>query len=447
MNKNQFGQYLLDLEQTLLSYRDANTRSRKMNLQNILNSLQTEDIEQGLLAMGRVVTVIGYLKNLYALEHQEFFSILPDFYQMELPKPLDDFFEFGAPYTMRLKCSPKAITKEIYEIFRQAQNTHLKKFNLDKYFDLYELDIHASFSSGLYPIPIQMFGKFNNQCVDRVFLSQDGYFNLAYKRSKYLLPGGGMCERNLPDNPKCKIYKVLEEYIEEERADFYLIAKSYIGKIAIEDLKNKLLIAFNEKKFQKIGAIYCANGHSLLHHLTSVIADSKDSVDLITKLIQGIDSCDGSEASVREVFLMQQLRSHIQVIAFKLTDLYEQALRHIQEHSILIQIPMFLDIRALGGRQISNTFIFKKISLEQWFQEKFDCPYSVFGDDLTGATSIQMNFLEAVSHHQKFAGSHLLIMLANVLLVDYKQHLKHFDRALFQSVLKKLSGDLQLLLV
>jgi hypothetical protein len=433
-----FNSYLSQLEQSLFCYR----KDRQIYLNKLGSSLTTDDMPSSLLTIGHLTTILGYQRLLNDLEHLGYFSILPDFYQMDLPHPLDAYFEFGPPFTMRLKCPPDLIPIEIYKSFRQAQIQQLKHFDLDKKFDLVPVESLLNLHNNWYPIPIQMFGRLDNQAVDRVFLAKDGYFNLASRGGRYVLPGGGMLEKDLGDEKACKIIKVLEEYIEEERADFYLVAREYIAKIPKDNFKHQLLMALEDKKLQCLASITRSDGRMLLTHLAEKVKVFDDNVSLLLEnLILDIDRCPQENLDSHELRVLRQLRAHLQVLAFRQTNLYPKAQHFIEKHAMMIQIPMFLDVRALGGKQISNTFIFKDKSLEQWFGEKLNCAVSAYGDDMTGASMVKLNFLEASTHHQKL-GSHLLILLGNVLLVNAKHHLQTINLSDVQAILKQLFNEL-----
>lgn len=339
--------------------------------------------------------LLTYAKILFAIEHQGYFGILADFYQMPLDPILSAYFEFGSPVLMRLKKPFEEIPSEIYHSFRASQKHHLIQIGKSAWFNLDELDIDHPPLEQLFPVQIQMMGALYNQAVDRVHVSKDGHFNLVQRQGKIFLPGGGMLERDLHFSKDLILEKILQEYIEEEQANFYRIGRNVI------DIIPKSLFQMGLQSYSRWQAL--------------VLREDMLPGDILSSIIKELDSDLKQCSDFQKQAQLFHLRASIQWKVFKMTSCYQKAMKFLHEQPEIFSIPMFLDIRALGGFQISNTLILPDLSLEQWFSKELGVNVQEFGDDLTHARSKPLTFFEVLEQYQDCVCSHLLILLAAII--------------------------------
>ena len=201
-----------DLRAELVRFKNATPLDQQKMLKETISSLSAlgaaiDGKVQAIEAYRRLAyaaTLINYANALRRIQTGEFFDILIDFKMVALFKTeqfaeLNDYFEFHAQAPqMKLKQPIAAIPSRIWHLFRDAQKEKLRLENKSDRFHLDELDIDAPPPADqLYPLSIQMLGKYENEAVDRVWGSVNGEYTFAANFGVFLLPGGGMIEIDL----------------------------------------------------------------------------------------------------------------------------------------------------------------------------------------------------------------------------------------------------------
>ena len=345
-----------DIEKSIINYKISTLEQRIFILRQISlllskkidNTMKTlTDVDDLLKQLVSASTLLCYAEILDKMENKGFFEILPDFYQMPLSQELSQYFEFGSDTNMRLLKAPQCIPLETYKQFRQAQNEHLSLIGKQQRFHLQELDIEHPPQQQWYPIQIQMFACLKNQAVDRVQMDKKGFFKLAKRHGKLVLPGGGMLESHLQHSKQVKLEKMLEEYVEEQQSNFYMTGQSYIDAIPAQNFLQQCLIELHKHNDEQF---------PLKMGLKEKLVLPGSNSERLKAMVNMLDSCllDCSKHEWRR--LIHQLRSCLQWCSFKMSSLYLESLQWVQQHSIMVQIPMFLDCRVLGGFQFSNSF-------------------------------------------------------------------------------------------
>lgn len=419
-------QLYADLGSKLLQYKNANGIVRHAMLLDAMVEIDRlsdkvdnkEDAKKHYKQLAYAATLINYADVLRRMENQEFFDVLFDFYNMELGEELREWFEFGGPGQMRLKHPIHFYTPDIWNKFRIAQKAHLIKCSKEHLFDLDQLDILNPPKSQLYPIQIQMLGKLENEAVDRISVDSQGRIRFAKRFGLYLLPGGGMVEISNSTKIDELKRKMLEEHLEEEHANLYIKAAELYDQLDVGEFNNTLLEVFIGKQAQSLSSDF----QMWLNQ--QAVLDAPNSVRL-TNIVRAIDGqiaiLKAEEPSTTEEQARKQrmlksfveLRAIVQVQTFALTPLFEEAFRYVKENTKQVDIKQFLDTRALGGSQLSHSFIMTGMPLEDWFKAKFNGAEGEFGDDIAGSDIERLTLLEALEQFRKIKFSHVLIGLAN----------------------------------
>ncbi|MCE0724471.1 hypothetical protein [Legionella resiliens] len=424
-------QLFSDIGPMLIQYKEANTHGRRTMVQDKIAEIkklsgQVTDQTQAKThykVLAYAATFINYADVLHRMEHQQYFDILFDFYDMEMDKQLSSWFEFGkTPGQMRLKHPIREYTPEIWEKFRTAQKTHLKKTNKSHLFNLDELNIDCPPAAQLYPIQIQMGGKLENEAVDRIHVDPQGRIRFAQHHGFYLLPGGGMIEISNVAKIDDLQRKILEEHLEEEHANLYIKAAELYDQLTQHDFNAALIKAFLSKQAQSLSS-------ELNDWLRAQILTQDSNATRLQRIINKLDhqiekaknNMDASlgkrskERQLKNQHLLKsliELRAVVQVETFKLTLLFDEALQYIKKNTICVDIQQYLETRVLGGSQISHSFIMCGQSLEEWFTLQFNGVEGEFGDDISGSEIERLTLLEALSKFRRVKFSHILIGLA-----------------------------------
>lgn len=397
-----------------------------------------EDYENLLKQLVSVSTLISYAEILDKMENQDFFEILPDFYRMPLSQELSQYFEFGTDTNMRLLKNLQSISLEIYNQFRQAQYEHLRLIGKQDYFHLDELNIEHPPQQQWYPIQIQMFARLKNQAVDRVQMDKNGFFRLAKRHTKLVLPGGGMLEPNLEPSKQVKLEKMLEEHVEEQQSNFYVTGKLFIDAIPSQDFLEQCLMELTSQAYEYLNQLHLDEQCSVMMELKAkVMLPALNSLRL-KAMVDILDNCllDSSNHMFRRVIL--QLRARLQWVCFKMSSLYSESLQLVQHHSVMMQIPMFLDCRVLGGFQFSNTFLQRGELLEDWFKQKLGNKSGLLGDDLAGSSYVHYHIWQAFQHYRQIP--HLLNLVVYQILMlngpDGAQYLEKWHKKQYLSAIQ-----------
>lgn len=402
------------LKQALLDYRFADQITRQALLTKAISTASTAKkppttVDEAIAInheLACTATLINYADALRRIENQDYFDILIDF---KMPKQFESaefdllktYFEFHptAPQ-MKLKQPLHAIPSHIWHLFRAAQKTQLAQDGKSDLFNLDQLNIDNLPPNQLYPLPIQMFGQLKNNAVDRISANPQGQYRFAFRFGAYLLPGGGMIERNLENTKEIKLSKMLDEHLEEEHANLWDKAGFLFDKIANDTFKSVL-----EKNIHASGITEEMKG-SLLAFISKEAPNSH----IIERCIQSIDEHLEKITDQKARMPYQTLRAGLQVDAFKHSFLYQQALEYIKLNTNYVEIEQFGDVRVCGGEQVSHGFIMIGESLETWFEKKFHGASCELGDDLSGGQLKLLSFLEAVREFRSVKFSHLLIV-------------------------------------
>lgn len=412
-----------DLRRLLIEYKKSSISARQDILRTAANEWEQDYSDcfadrdkfiQLISQQAYTATLINYAEAIRCIEQQDYFDILIDFKMTDLFKEerfsrLNEYFEFHptAP-KMRLKKTLANIPKEIWDLFRSAQDVRIRGFSTQKA-KLFKLDelltANPSIDEQLYPLPIQMFGRYHNEAVDRVSMSSDGKFRFAHRFGVYLLPGGGMVENF--DREMLKV-KMLEEHLEEEHANLYMTATPYFNAVDRDAFITCLREVLESKKASMAETLYT----ELLAELAKTELNNGEK---LSRQVQHIDQQLGADADILfgsdDMRSLHELRAALQVETFKLTTLYQEAVAYIEANTTQVDIEQFCDTRACGGRQLSHCFLMTGESLDSWFQTKFSGMAGEPGDDLSGSHIEKMTFWESLSAFERVKFSHILIVL------------------------------------
>ncbi len=424
-------QLFTDIGPMLIQYKEANTHGRCAMMQDKIAGIkklsgqvthQTQ-AKTHYKVIAYAATFINYADVLHRIEHQQYFDILFDFYDMEMDKQLNSWFEFGkTPGQMRLKHPIHEYTPEIWKKFRAAQKVHLEKTNKSHLFNLDELDIDCPPTAQLYPIQIQMGGKLKNEAVDRIHVDTQGRIRFAQHHGSYLLPGGGMIEITNSAKIDDLQRKMLEEHLEEEHANLYIKAAQSYDDLTQHDFNAALINAFLSKQAQSLSSelndwlreqIFTQESNAT--RLQRIINKLDHQIEEIKSTMDASSGKHSKERQLKNQHTLKsliELRAIVQVETFKLTLLFAEALHYIKRHTVCVDIQQYLDTRVLGGSQISHSFIMKGQPLEEWFAAKFNGIDGEFGDDISGSAIERLTLLDALSKFRKIKFSHILIGLA-----------------------------------
>jgi hypothetical protein len=469
------------------------------------------------LELSYTATLIRYAEVLSNVENQRPFEILFDFANMEFKgefASLADTFELNAKTSeMRLKCPVDEIKIDTWKLFRKAQVAHLNAADVKKreakaneaarkareagepdeqirsardnayqnafahekpkmdIFNFAKLDLDNPNlklpedvldpenppEDQLLPVQIQALGKLRNEAVDRTCVDAKGQYRLTRRPDGMMqLPGGGMVEI-LTDTKKVDAYqkKMLDEYLEEERANLHRVAAEMYDELAPEAfnrvfeevLKHESARVIDDATMNFITKASEAAGSNsakiqtvvqavdgLIHSAKQELADVEQKL-LAEKVLIGtlfsnsfdsknqanLSNYEKLESRKKELLgehkKLYTFRALVQTMPFELTPLYKDAQRYIKENAEEVLIQEYCDVRGLGGSNTSHSFIFKGKPLEDWFTEKFDNVPGEFGDDLTGNAAVRMTLMGALGQFKKLRFSHILNMLANQLEV------------------------------
>ena len=425
-----------DLRAELIRFKNANAQEQQRILTTTIASIS----ELGLSIKGRAeaidayhrlayaATIINYANALRRIQTGEFFDILIDFKMVALFKDarfvaLNEYFEFHpqAPQ-MKLKRPIAEIPSKIWHLFRDAQHEKLKLDGRAHLFNLEELDIDAPAPADqLYPLPIQMCGKYLNEAVDRVWGSAKGEYAFAANFGVFLLPGGGMIEIDVEKSLDKILLKMLDEHVEEQHANLWYKAADNFDEIGQGQflaalrhctLENKKVKPeYNEEIALALDVPGTgASNADIMGNVVIVIDELIKSVsDRITPLISPVDKAK-LEGEKRE---LNVLRATVQLDAFKLTKMYSHFANYIREHSTAVKIEQLGDTRACGGKQTSNSYLMFGDDLLEVFKREFKGEEAEAGDDIRGSKIARMSLLKALEQFSKVKFSHLLIVLAH----------------------------------
>lgn len=406
-----------DHRMQLLNFKNLSALNKKSFLQTQLTKLQelgTPANPQAMLQCYETLafhaSLINYGNALHNITHQAFFDILVNYNFANMKNVLqedsfiilNDYFEWHptAPQ-MRLKMPIEEIPSHIWHLFRDAQKACLAARGESDKFDLDQLNIDNLPSDQLYPLPIQMFGHYENRAVDRIYANENGEYRFVERFGVYLLPGGGMVEISIPSVKENFIAKMLEEHLEEEQGNLWQTAALYFNQVPAEQFTDKLLKITGSALFRKYG-------------LSAAEDLEQSNAALLQDVIQKINELIMHHANdPKTKSELYNLKSNLQVELFKLTDLYTEALNHIRENSVIEVIEQFGDTRACGGKQYSSAFIMLGQPLEAWFLDRFNQQVGEFSDDIHDAKLKPMTLLQAITEFDKVKFSHLLIALAH----------------------------------
>ncbi|MCL9684550.1 hypothetical protein [Legionella maioricensis] len=448
-----------DLREQLLQFKHADSAGRvtildktALAIKNLPQQIQNKErAGDAYTKMSYAATLINYADALQRIENQDYFNILIDFKMVPLFEDprfsvLNQYFEFHhTKPQMRLKKPINQIPTTIWQLFRVAQKAQLElKGTLNQY-HLDELDILNPPPDQLYPLPIQMMGQYENESVDRVSATPSGKYRFATRFGEYLLPGGGMVEIDLEKTPENLLRKMLDEHLEEEHANLWIKANHYYDEINPDEFVT--VITQSMAHHSKLDSILENPG--IREQLEAVLVTRKNNSVIIAELMELINhlklSSDLQKKSNQQ-HLIHGLKAAIQVEPFKRTALYDEAYQFIKSHSIRRRIEQFGDTRAVGGKQISNSFLMTGEPLDVWFSAKFPDYGCKFGDDLTGCGVESLTLLQALAQFRLVKYSHILIVLAHQL-VGFKRNTLYFDEVWdikeFQKARKTLLREAQ----
>ena len=294
----------------------------------------------------------------------------------------------------------------------------------------------------LYPLPIQMFGKYENQAVDRIWGDTAGQYSFVNRFGVYLLPGGGMVEIELEKTKDTILLKMLEEHLQEEHGNLWVKAGKHYNQVDKELFQAKVkesvqkfltgLTAAAEKAAQE-GKLDLQAKTARLAKIAgykSALALSLDNIgsstngELVQEVYCLLTDLIGDEGNVTDKKGLVELRADIQVEPFKLTELYKKAADYVKIHSLRVIIEQFCDTRACGGKQLSNSYLMFGADLHKLFEDAFDGIKAEPGDDIIGARYEHKTLLQWLALFSKVKFSHLLIALAH--------QVESFERGLMQ---------------
>jgi len=427
------------LRQELLSYRIADATQRvqiinqwKQKVAKLPKHIKNQkDAMNAYITMANASQMIQYADNIDKMENQKYFGIMFDFvglhelFKEEQYKGLADYFEIQMAGSnplpnMKFKTSPKAISHEIWKLFKDAQQDLLKRNGKEQLFNLDMLDITKVMDDQLYPIQIQGMGADVNHAVDRTSSSPDGKYPFAHNFGFFLSPGGGMItidqlkDINIAILPKIK--QMLNEHLEEEHGNLYLKAKEmYIAidrSLFEKRLGEVLTSTFNPPSDKKALIV----NQVLFNKLKESFANGIEKLDnqvLLRNMILKIDDALNKETDTTKRKALYQLRASLQVETFALTELYQEAVQYIVDNHEIVELEQYLDTRALGGKQIGHAFILTGQPLENWFGEKIGNYELQYADDLTGSKTKQLTLLELLARTRNIKFSHIALPLAH----------------------------------
>lgn len=407
-----------DLRASLVEFRKSSASERESLLKRAIASvdalgehIQTkEDAMEAYRRMAFTATLINYSDALYRIDHQQFFDILIDFKMPELfaaPRfsELANYFKFHdhAPQ-MKLLVSREDIPSDIWKLFREAQKEKLRIKSTSHKFNLDELDIDHLPEDQLYPLPIQMFGAYLNQAVDRIWGSKHGQYAFANPFGVFLLPGGGMIEIDLDKTKEKILQKMLDEHFEEQHGNLWYKAVSHYNHLSSQEILSALSRCFNSNKnLEK---------YKLEFEEVLAISDepkkNSDRIALAVGIIQSL-----IEQRPEDKKLLLELRASVQVETLKTSSFYQEALAFLRDHSLHVLIEQLGDTRACGGRQLSNVYLMFGDDLLELIKAQCAGEDAEAADDITGSKFVHMSLLKAIELHPKIKFSHLLIVLAH----------------------------------
>jgi len=422
---------LINYKNASLSERDGILKATKEFLISALpdNASNKDDAIEIYKKFSFAATLINYADALRRIENQEYFDILVDF--SELCKisavigpvaegktgfeHLNDYFEFHskAPQ-MKLKMPIAEIPAKIWDDFRSAQKIQLVRLGKTDKFNLDEIASRDP-SEQLYPLPIQMMGRYENEAVDRICVNSFGKFRFANRFGSYLLPGGGMVDVDLARSQDTYLHKMLDEHLEEEHGN--LVAKAARFYNELPRLNVQRILAHEVLgKIEDVSAVPAGLRSvraASLAKFNSFLTQLKSNAEIISQMVLLVDS-ELSKAGITagDIKFLNELRATIQLEPFKQTSIYNDAFLYIKQNTDKIDIEQFGDTRACGGKQISHSFLMRGEPLEKWFGDKFGAHDIKLADDLAGADIVHLSLLEVLAKFSSVKFSHNLIALA-----------------------------------
>lgn len=407
-----------DLRADLVEFRKASGKEQQRILRAAMGSIyelgeniqSKEDAIEAYRRLAYTATLVNYADALYRIDHQQFFDILIDY---KMPEVLDNprfaelknYFELHASAPqMRLLKPRQDIPMPIWKLFREAQQEKLRiKGTADK-FKLDELDIDHLPDDQLYPLPIQMFGAYNNEAVDRVWGTEDGQYSFANPYGVFLLPGGGMIEINLGKTMEKILQKMLDEHFEEQHGNLWVKATRHYNAVptdlCIEALKKCFVSNKNLTKYK-----------DKLDLVLLVPDEGTTNANMVADAVCLIDSLIAENPADKKLLL--ELRASVQVEPLKPSPFYVAAVKFISDSSLHVRIEQFGDTRACGGKQLSNSYLMFGNDLLEFIRMGCGGEEAQAGDDITGSKFVHMSLLKAIELHPKVKFSHLLILLAH----------------------------------
>ncbi|MFA6303710.1 MAG: hypothetical protein WC627_11360 [Legionella sp.] len=424
-----------DLRQTLLKYKNSTTSQQQQMLSAAIDSVNKigpdiKDKEHAIEAYKTLAyagQLINYATTLRNMRNSGFFDILVDFKMPDMLKEdkfkeLNEYFEFHdkAPM-MKIKCNIEAVPPRIWVLFREAQKAQLAKANKAHLFNLDDLDLNKPMpEEQLYPLPILMLGKYDNEAVDRISSTSNGLYDFVSRFGVFLLPGGGMIEINVEKTLENKLLKMLDEHLEEQHGNLWVKATEHYNQVEQYKFVTTLrhCTTDNEKlKPEWRDALELAlripgEGGTSNSNIVAELVIVIDELLVKNKAARDTNAIS-DEAYKSNKRDLNVLRSTVQVDALKHTNLYKRAADYIKNNSTVARIEQFCDNRGCGGKNTSNSYIMFGQDLLEFFKKEFDGEDAETADDIRGADLVRMTMLEALSKFRQIKFSHILIALVH----------------------------------
>jgi hypothetical protein len=330
---------------------------------------------------------------------------MPEIFELPLFTELKKYFEFhaNAPQ-MRLLAPRQDIPPQIWKLFRDAQQEKLRIKGTAHKFKLDELDIDNLPADQLYPLPIQMFGVYTNEAVDRVWGSHTGQYSFANPFGVFLLPGGGMIEIDLGKTMEKILQKMLDEHFEEQHGNLWVKAAQHYDEVAPAHCIEALTKCFASNK-------NLAKYKEQLDLVLAIPAEGTTNSNMVAEAVCVVDSLIASNPGDKKLLL--ELRAAVQVETLKPSAFYAAAVKFIRDSSLHVLIEQLGDTRACGGKQLSNSYLMFGNDLLELIKAACNGEEAEAGDDITGSKFVHLSLLKAIELHPKVKFSHLLIVLAH----------------------------------
>lgn len=364
------------------------------------------------------------------------FKNLDEILDQNIYQEIKQYIEFQNPCNIRFLVDPKQIPENIWKLFRQAQKEHIEKTGKSNDFDFNNDIDYIIRENDIFPIPIQGMGALENHAVDRASCDEKGKYRFAYdqKFRHYTSPGGGMVlisdlknmsqekQKEAIENKKLveknkKIEQVLDEHLEEEHGNLWQKATADYDKMSAEEFKKSLNDVLKIEQFKELSDLKDA--------LEKKIETATGShAEILAALVRYMD--EEIKQSKNPVPL-HVIRAQLQIMPFKQSPIYKEAIQYITDHSEDFDLEQYLDIRTLGKTtQTSHTFLMHGEPLETWFEKKFNGQKGQFADDLIHSRAKYLTTLELLARSRDVRFSHIVIPTLHTEYALYK-HLQFKD--------------------